>query len=149
MPAIHNKNSLCPSQLKVSFLLTHCHPTTVLQNLPTPSQFYFYVKINVSGICNNGCWGGGSQNRVLKCTEQPKMYWTILVLTGNTVPLRINLTWNAFANAIRTKLEREMKQQQNGYGTGAERIWNKQVLFNLFSRTRSHLQERILGNVPA
>ena len=41
-----------------------------------------------------------------------------------TVPLRINLTWNAFANVIRTKLEREMKQQQNGFGTGAERIWN-------------------------
>ena len=67
----------------------------------------------------------------------------------NTVPLRINLTWNAFANAIRMKLEREMKQQQNGYGTGAERKWNKQVLFNLFSRTRSHLQERVLENVPA
>ena len=66
-----------------------------------------------------------------------------------TVPLRINLTGNTLANAIRTKLEREMKQQKNGYGTGAERIWNKQVLFNLFSRTRSHLQERVLENVPA
>ena len=66
-----------------------------------------------------------------------------------TVPLRINLTGNTFANAIRTKLEREMKQQQNGYGTGAEWIWNKQVLFNLFSGTCSHLQEHVLESVQA
>ena len=79
--------------------------------------------------------------------RKTKNTWFNPVLCFITVPLRINLTWNAFA--IRMKLEREMKQQQNGYGTGAERIWNKQVLFNLFSRTRSHLQERVLENVPA
>lgn len=78
-------------------------------------------------------------NRVLFICQS----WLTLKLSG-TVPLSINLTGNTFANTIRTKTEWVMKQQQNRYGTGAGWIWNKHVLYNVFSRTRSHLQERVL-----
>ena len=45
-------------------------------------------------------------------------------LDMNTVPIRRNLTGNAFANGNGTDTEREQERERNGYRTGSERIQN-------------------------
>ena len=41
-----------------------------------------------------------------------------------TVPIRRNLTGNAFANGNGTDTERVQERERNGYRTGSERIQN-------------------------
>ena len=43
---------------------------------------------------------------------------------STTVPIRRNLTGNAFANGNGTDTERVQERERNGYRTGSERIQN-------------------------
>ena len=45
-------------------------------------------------------------------------------VAGHTVPIRRNLTGNAFANGNGTDAERVQERERNGYRTGSERIQN-------------------------
>ena len=89
-------------------------------------------KLTVEVTCVSSCTARKARiSSAVPQTDNIKTTFDFIV----TLPLRINLTLNVFANAIRTKLEQALKEEQNGYGTGAERIWKKHFLYNVFSRT--------------